>query len=173
MFIGEYVATVDPRGRIYLPAQIRREIDKQNQSVGSSSKFDPEPQYLYLLLPRRLSVSGLVRAWGEKTMKDIESQISRLPKASEQRRVLELTFLAGALRRRIDENGRIMLSTRLLQALNLENGGEVSLAGVGEFFEICSLDERNRRDEKSFERFSGDPDANDPVDALLRLLGEN
>jgi len=122
MFIGEYRYSIDEKGRLFLPSEMREDLGMEvivNRGIEKCL-------YIYPL-----------SEW-EK----IVSKLSTLSFTKKTNREFNRMFLSGAYKREIDTKGRINLDKNLMEYANLSR--ECIIIGVGERLEIWDREEWNR-----------------------------
>ena len=116
MLIGEYGHSVDPKGRLIMPAKLREEI---------GDKF---------VITKGLD--GCLFAYSLKEWKNFEEKLRTFPLTNKDARALIRFFLAGAMECEIDKQGRFLISANLREFAGLEK--EVVIIGVLTRLEIWS-----------------------------------
>jgi MraZ protein len=123
-FLGNIEARTDAKGRVFLPATFR----KQLQAAGEE------------LLVLRTSIHGkcLVlypeSAWN-KRLDEISSKVSEW---DEEEQMVLRAFMAEAEVLTLDGNGRFLISKRLLQAVGIDQA--VRFIGMDDVIEIWALE---------------------------------
>jgi len=116
MLIGEYEHSVDPKGRLIMPAKLREDIGE---------KF---------VITKGLD--GCLFAYSLKEWKNFEEKLRSFPLTNKDARALTRFFLAGAIECEIDKQGRFLISSNLREFAGLEK--EVVIIGVLSRLEIWS-----------------------------------
>jgi MraZ protein len=119
MFRGSFFHTIDPKGRIIIPAKFRDVIKAQESNGVMISKID----------------GGLV-AYTYDEWRNIESRILSLAEKSENMRRFRRVFIGGAFECACDKQDRILIPQNLRQYAELDK--EIVLVGVLDHFEIWS-----------------------------------
>lgn len=114
MFMGEYNHSIDPKGRLIVPAKFR-------ESLGDEFVVTQ-------------GLDGCLFVYPDEEWKAFEEKLKTLPMANKNARKFVRFFLAGAAQVEIDKQGRILLPATLRKFAGLEK--EVSLVGVGSRVEI-------------------------------------
>ena len=114
MFIGEYNYTIDPKGRLSIPKQLR------NQLKGK------------VVLTRGLD--NCLFLFPSKDWQQIAGKIKQLPLSQANSRAFSRLMLAGAMEIKLDKQGRILIPDYLRQYAELNK--KVVLAGVYNRLEI-------------------------------------
>ncbi|MCM8899873.1 MAG: transcriptional regulator MraZ [Clostridiales bacterium] len=118
MFIGEYQHTIDPKGRVIMPAKFRE---------GLGEKF---------VLTKGLDQCLFVypnEEWGI-----LEKKLRSLPLTNKDARAFIRFFFAGACECELDKQGRILIPANLREYAGLEK--DVVIIGVSTRVEIWSKD---------------------------------
>ena len=126
-FRGESLHKVDLKGRVSVPAPFRRVLE------------DGDPEFKTGSNPNFVIVYGGVKtpcleAYTIKSISIVDQLISKLPRFSREREILERFINTQSIYIQLDENGRIVLPPKLKSFIGLE--GEVIFAGMGEKFQI-------------------------------------
>ena len=116
MFIGEYQATIDDKGRVSIPAKFRPQL---NSTVVVTRGLD-NSLFLYTL-----------DEW-----KKLAEKLSSLPIATANTRAFARLMLAGAMDCEIDKQGRIILPAYLKEFAKM--GKKVIIAGLYNRIELWS-----------------------------------
>lgn len=127
MFIGEYQATIDNKGRVSVPAKFRQQL---NMSVVVTRGLD-NSLFLYTL-----------EEW-----KKLAEKLSTLPIATANTRAFSRLMLAGAMDCEIDKQGRIMLPGYLKEFAKISK--KVVIAGLYNRLEIWSEELWNKYKEQT------------------------
>ena len=132
MFMGEYLHTLDEKGRIIVPAKFR---DNLGERCVITRGLD---QCLFL--------------YPESEWKNVEEKLKRLPLTQRDARAFHAVFLSGATDVEFDRQGRIMIPAGLRQYAKLEK--EVVVIGVSTRVELWAKEvwtEYAQQAEASFE----------------------
>lgn len=114
MFLGQYVHTMDDKGRIAIPARFRSELGDR------------------MVVTRGLDKCLWVYPW--ETWQAISARFARLPFTRARNRNFQRYFFAGASECVPDAQGRILISPALRAYAGL--GREVVVAGVSDHVEV-------------------------------------
>lgn len=117
MFIGEFNHSVDPKGRLSMPAKFREELG--------------ETFYVTKGLDQCLFV------FPQKEWVVFEEKLKSLPLTNKNARAFVRMFFAGASECSFDKQGRILIPPSLREHAKLDK--EVVVIGVGERIEIWSM----------------------------------
>lgn len=114
MFKGEFSHTIDPKGRIIIPTQLRSQVE---------SGF---------VVTKGLD--GCLWLVESEVWKKIEEEVMSMSFASQNARRLSRFLIAGAVDGDIDKQGRVFIPSNLREYAGLEKN--VILSGVGSRLEI-------------------------------------
>lgn len=129
-FRGEFYQKVDSKARVSVPAAFRRIIEAGDPAYADGTK------------PRFVIVYG-----GPQThllcftvagMKRVEAKIARMQPGSRDRKLLERNMLTRSLVAEVDDDGRIVLTQKLREKIELDTDGgtEAAFAGALDKFQI-------------------------------------
>lgn len=121
MFMGEYHHTIDDKGRIIIPSKFRYEL---------GDKF---------VITRGLE--NCLFIYPEKAWNQIVEKLNKLPFTKKDARNFSRFFLSGATTVEFDKQGRINITSPLINYANLKK--DCIIVGVGDRLEIWSSDEWN------------------------------
>ena len=126
-FRGESLHKVDLKGRVSVPAPFRRVLE------------DGDPEFKTGSNPNFVIVYGglktpCLEAYTIKSIATVDQLISKLPRFSREREILERFINTQSLYIQLDENGRIVLPPKLKSLVCIE--GEAIFAGMGEKFQV-------------------------------------
>jgi len=114
MFLGEFVHTLDSKGRLTVPAKYRAELDAGMVVTRG--------------MDRCLAVFPMAK-W-----KELSGRVSGLPMTDRRARALKRFLFASASDVSPDKQGRILIPPRLREYADLD--GEVVVAGLNDHIEI-------------------------------------
>ena len=126
-FRGEWANKVDTKGRVSIPASFRRVLEA----------CDPdwiEGGFPSLVLVFGRKGSGCIEGYSIRSIQEVDDMISALPRYSKNREILERLLNSNSVQIQVDENGRIVLSSKLREMIGIT--GEALFAGMGEKFQI-------------------------------------
>ena len=126
MLMGEFEHTLDTKGRISMPAKLRKDMGET------------------FILTKGLD--GCLFAFSSEEWLNFESKLKSLPLSDKNARNFVRFFLAGATECEIDKQGRFLIPSNLRQAGNLEK--EAIIIGVGTRLEIWNKDVWISKDEE-------------------------
>jgi MraZ protein len=119
MFRGSSFHTIDPKGRIIIPARFRDVIKGTGQDLIMITRMD-----------------DCLFAYGMEEWTEIENRILRLPQKSDAMRRFQRIFIGSAQDCKCDTQGRVLIPPALKDYAGLEK--EIVLVGVINRFEIWS-----------------------------------
>ena len=126
MLIGEYEHTLDTKGRLSMPAKLRRDMGET------------------FILTKGLD--GCLFAFSQNEWMNFETKLKSLPLSDKNARNFVRFFLAGATECDIDKQGRFLIPSNLREAAKLEK--EAIIIGVGTRLEIWNKETWNSKDEE-------------------------
>ncbi len=126
-FRGESLHKVDAKGRVSVPAAFRRVLEEGDPDFSGGS------------CPNLVIVYGGVRGnclegYTINSISKVDKLISKLPRFSRDREMLERFINTQSTYVQLDETGRIVLSNRLKEKIGIRN--EAIFAGMGEKFQV-------------------------------------
>ncbi len=126
-FRGESLHKVDAKGRVSVPAAFRRVLE------------EGDPDFTGASYPNFVIVYGGVRGnylecYTISSITKVDKLISKLPRFSKDREILERFINTQSTYMQLDETGRIVLSLRLKEKIGIKD--EAIFAGMGEKFQI-------------------------------------
>ena len=114
MFIGEYQHTIDPKGRVFMPAKFREDLGE---------KF---------VVTKGLD--NCLFVYPNEEWQILEQKLRTLPLTSKEARAFIRFFFAGAAECEADKQGRILIPANLRGYASLEK--ELAIIGVSTRVEI-------------------------------------
>ena len=133
MFVGTIKNTLDPKGRLSVPAHFRNVVS--------------HPDFNGIYVWPALSGEAYLEGAGHERMLRFETALQKMDPFSEPRRVLQDHIFAAAYNLSFDANGRIVLPKNLIEFLGAKDS--ISFVGVGSGFELWEPGARNQRVEES------------------------
>jgi MraZ protein len=120
MFLGTYQHTIDPKGRLFIPAKLRADNESKSGPYVITRGLE---LCLYIYTPADFNA--------------VVSKLSSLPVKNQQDgRAFKRMLLAGAHEVPLDEMGRILIPKARAEYAALKK--DVSILGVGERIELWS-----------------------------------
>ena len=126
MLMGEYEHTLDVKGRISMPAKLRKDMGDT------------------FVLTKGLD--GCLFAFSKEEWINFEEKLKSLPLSDKNARNFVRFFLAGATECEIDKQGRFLIPNNLRVAASLEK--EAVIIGVGTRLEIWDKSTWNKKDKE-------------------------
>ena len=126
MLMGEYEHTLDVKGRISMPAKLRKDMGDT------------------FVLTKGLD--GCLFAFSKEEWVNFEEKLKSLPLSDKNARNFVRFFLAGATECEIDKQGRFLIPNNLRTAASLEK--EAIIIGVGTRLEIWDKTTWNKKDKE-------------------------
>ena len=114
MFMGEYNHTVDPKGRLIIPAKFREQLGDE------------------FVVTKGLD--GCLFVFPQNEWESFQGKLKTLPLINKDARKFTRFFLAGAAEMEVDKQGRILIPSVLREFASLEK--DVVFVGVGSRIEI-------------------------------------
>ena len=126
-FRGESLHRVDAKGRVSVPAAFRRVLEEGDPDFSGGS------------CPNFVIVYGGVKGnclegYTISSISKVDKLISKLPRFSKDREMLERFINTQSTYMQLDETGRIVLSQRLKEKIGVRD--EAIFAGMGDKFQI-------------------------------------
>ncbi|MEM6408466.1 MAG: division/cell wall cluster transcriptional repressor MraZ [Pseudomonadota bacterium] len=136
-FRGESVHKVDSKGRVSIPALYRRVLEAA------------DPDWTEGLQPNVVIVYGganqnYLECYTQEAIAEVDSKISKLPRGSKRRRILERIFNGQALPTQTDDTGRLVLPAKLREKIGITN--EAQFTASGDTFQIWAPEAFAKRD---------------------------
>ena len=118
MLLGEYLHTIDKKGRIFIPAKLR-------DSLGDN-----------FVISRGIGSNPVLSIYSEESWKELDEKIKALPNM-ESLRVRRFLY-TGATGAEYDAQGRIVIPSRLREFANL--GENAYVLGMSDHIEIWNTE---------------------------------
>lgn len=115
MFMGEYIHTIDTKGRIIMPSKFREDLGDD-----------------FVIT---LGLDGCLFAYPNEEWMSFVNQLKTLPGTKEARQ-LQRYFMAGAANCEVDKQGRVLIPSKLRETAALEK--DIVFVGVLSKIEIWS-----------------------------------
>ncbi len=119
MFRGRYFHTVDPKGRVSIPAKFREVLQSRYDEGLIVANYD-----------------HCLVAYPEEEWARLEEKVRQLPSTQLELRVLRRLFFSSGVECPPDKQGRILLPLELRRAAGISKN--VVLAGAVDYFEVWS-----------------------------------
>ena len=121
-FIGDYIAKTDSKGRVFLPAQLRKILEQEGEErmILRPDLFQP----CLVLYPEQV--------WNEQ----MDLMRSRLNRWDARQQQIFRQFVSDVELITLDASGRLLIPKRYLRMANIEQ--EIRFIGLGDTIEIWS-----------------------------------
>ncbi|WP_432409452.1 division/cell wall cluster transcriptional repressor MraZ [Wukongibacter sp. M2B1] len=116
MFIGEYIYTIDKKGRINVPAKFRERLGE-----------------IFFITK---GLDNCLFVFPEAEWRNFESKLKQLPLTNRNARAFVRLFFSGATECSLDKQGRVTIAQNLRDFGELEK--EIAIIGVSSRIEIWS-----------------------------------
>ena len=126
-FRGESLNRVDTKGRVSVPAAFRRVLEEGDPDFSEGSY----PNFVIVYGGLR---GNCLEGYTISSITKVDKLISKLPRFSKDREVLERFINTRSTYMQLDETGRIVLSNQLKEKVSIRD--EAIFAGMGEKFQI-------------------------------------
>ena len=122
MFRGQFIHSVDAKGRISLPARFRDVLvgDSNAGFIIAPAVFDP-----------------CLHVWPMKTWEEFEQQVSKLPSLDPHAVRYRRMYVSAAVECELDKAGRVLVPPHLRERAELDKS-EALWAGMGRNLELWS-----------------------------------
>ncbi len=144
VFRGHFRHTVDPKGRLSIPAKFRELL---GDGFGDKLVIAPNGR-------------GALDVFPERNWKELEERVNRLPKLDPHRRQFQYQYLSKGQDVTLDPQGRIQIPLDIRQSESLAK--DVIIIGMQERFEVWNSDRWTH-----YER-----DKTAPIDELWEKLAD-
>lgn len=133
-FRGEFYQKVDSKARVSVPAAFRRIIEAGDPSFSTPGANVSRARFVIVYG----GAQSYLECYTLDGMKRIERQIARMQPGSPQRKYLERNMLTRSLVAEVDDDGRIVLTQKLREKIDLgaESGAESVFAGALDKFQV-------------------------------------
>ena len=126
-FRGESLHKVDAKGRVSVPVAFRRVLEEGDPDFAAGS----HPNFVIVYGGVK---SSCLEGYTISSITKVDKLISKLPRFSRDREILERFINTQSTYMQLDETGRFVLSQRLKERIGI--GDEAIFAGMGEKFQI-------------------------------------
>ena len=126
-FRGESLHKVDTKGRVSIPAQFRRVLEEGDPDFKSG--LNPS-----CVLVHNQKSKKCFEGYSISSINEVDDLVSRLPRYSREREILERMLNAQSSYAQIDDNGRLVLSLKLRQQIEIDS--EAIFIGMGDKFQV-------------------------------------
>lgn len=136
-FRGTETVKVDGKGRMSVPARLRRVFDAGDPGFSSSSAGRTQLVAVY-----GPDWWNWIELYTIDAIEEIDAQIDRLTRGSQERRWLELLMNGQSTDLEIDREGRLVLPQKLREKLGFSEGTETIFESRGDYIQVYHPDER-------------------------------
>jgi len=136
MFRGRFEHTIDPKGRVSIPAKFRELLSEKYDDRIIITNFD------------RCLVAYPYEEW-----RSVEEKIGSLSMVKKEVKAFQRFFISGATECPIDKLGRVLIPPTLRGYALLEK--DVVFAGMGNLFELWSRERWSEEIKRAEENFEG------------------
>jgi MraZ protein len=143
-FTGTYQYSIDGKGRVAIPAEIRQQI------VHASQGNPVGPSFLYVTLGPNKNLCLYTDAEFQRLAESLDNSTME-PELLQQ---FEEMFFSNARRVEVDSQGRVLIPDQLLKDTGLTEG-KVALLGVKDHLEIYELEAWKKRREETLAKNPG------------------
>ena len=130
-FRGEETHKVDAKGRVSIPSSFRRVIE----TCDPNWEEGKDPEFVIVYGDHR---RNYLDCYTMEAINEIDDKISKLPRGTKQRSILERLFNGLAHTVSVDKTGRIVLPLKLRNKIKLEN--QAYFTASGDKFQIWHPD---------------------------------
>ncbi|HLU53494.1 MAG TPA: cell division/cell wall cluster transcriptional repressor MraZ [Acidimicrobiia bacterium] len=121
MFLGDYIHTLDEKGRVVMPSSFRAVIKEEGGNVVVTKGPD-----------------GNLVVFTEEKFREVAQEEMERPRVRETRRDIRAKFAAADLQK-MDSQGRIAIKPRLREYAGIQSASEVAVVGVFDRIEIWDV----------------------------------
>ncbi len=157
-FRGESFHKVDGKGRVSIPAPFRRVLEEGDPDCKSNN--NPTCVLVYGRKGKKC-----LEGYSIQSMDEVDNLVSLLPRYSNEREMLERMLNAQSIYSQLDENGRLVLSSKLRELVDIKS--EAVFVGMGDKFQIWEP-ELYRNDMGIMEKVLSTCDKNSDPFSLLK-----
>ena len=131
-FIGQYLHTLDPKNRLFIPPRFRKELEKEDK------------KFFFLTL----GPDGCLRMFLPSDWEKFQDRLGVMKlEDKRQQRAMIRTILANAGEAEVDDQGRILVPQHLKESAGLRK--EVFVIGMGDQIELWDRQRFTAYDRKS------------------------
>ncbi|MGZ3215796.1 division/cell wall cluster transcriptional repressor MraZ [Paracoccus sp. T5] len=147
-FRGTETVKVDGKGRMSIPARLRRVFDAGDPSFAGSNAGRTQLVAVY-----GPDWWNWLELYTIEAIEEIDEQIDRLTRGSQERRWLELLMNGQSTDLEIDREGRLVLPAKLRDKLGFAEGTETIFESRGDYIQVYHPEERPK-DVQALEDFA-------------------
>jgi MraZ protein len=161
-FRGESLHKVDSKGRVSIPAQFRRVLEEGDPEF----KIGVNPS---CVLVHSQKSKKCLEGYSISSINEVDDLVSQLPRYSREREILERMLNAQSSYAQIDDNGRLVLSQKLRNLIDVSL--EAIFIGMGDKFQIWEPNSYYEDMEKVEFEFEAYDEGNNPFNLLQSRSG--
>lgn len=147
-FRGTEAVKVDGKGRMSVPAKMRKHFELCDPAFATSNTGRPQLVAVY-----GPDWWNWLELYTIDAIDEIDQQIDRLTRGSLERRWLEQLMNGQSVDLEIDREGRLILPLKLREKLGFGNGAEVVFASSGDYLKVY-LPDSPPKDVEEVEEFA-------------------
>ncbi|SNT75216.1 hypothetical protein [Paracoccus seriniphilus] len=147
-FRGTETVKVDGKGRMSVPARLRKVFDACDPAFATSNTGRTQVVAVY-----GPDWWNWIELYSIEAIEDIDEQIDKLTRGSKKRRWLEQLMNGQSVDLEIDREGRLVLPQKLREKLGFDNGVETTFESHGDYVKVYLPDSRPK-DVEELEEFA-------------------
>lgn len=136
-FRGTESVKVDGKGRMSIPARLRRIFDASDPALASSNTGRTQLVAVY-----GPDWWNWIELYTIEAIEEIDEQIDKLTRGSQERRWLEMLMNGQSVDLEIDREGRLVLPLKLREKLGFTDGVETVFESRGDYIQVYHPDSR-------------------------------
>lgn len=161
-FRGSEDLKVDAKGRVSIPARFRRVFEAADAEFGPGKRA----QLVIVYGPEEWRH---LRLYTMEAIAEVDEEISRMPRGSDEREVLEKIMNGYADGAEIDNDGRLVLPLKLREKLGLTDAA--FLIASGDYMKLWEPGHYREQERESIARVPGfDLSRDDPMKLASRVV---
>lgn len=147
-FRGTETVKVDGKGRMSIPARLRRVFDAGDASFPNNNTGRTQLVAVY-----GPDWWNWIELYTIEAIEEIDQQIDKLTRGSQERRWLELLMNGQSTDLEIDREGRLVLPLKLREKLGFAEGVETTFESRGDYIQVYNPESRPK-DVEALEEFA-------------------
>lgn len=147
-FRGTETVKVDGKGRMSVPARLRKIFDEGDPAFSTSNTGRTQLVAVY-----GPDWWNWLELYTIDAIEQIDTQIDRLPRGTKERRWLEQLMNGQSMDLEVDREGRLVLPLKLRERLGFESGVETLFESHGDYIKVY-LPESKPKDVEELEEFA-------------------
>jgi len=132
-FTGTHHQKVDAKGRVSIPAELRRELERGDEEWKSD-----EASRLYLVFGENLDRN--IQGYSAEEFGKLMDRIRAIPRSDPRRDLYDEYVIGASTVVSVDKDGRAILNKQMREKLRVEQGGDLRFRGRLDHFEIWRTD---------------------------------